>query len=175
VDQAVEEAFQGFVAARSGALLRTAYLLVGNRHSAEDLLQTVLVKTFVRWSSIRDVGALEGYVRRSMVTTATSWWRGRAYRERPLGELPDRIPDNGAGGGSDARLEQDAMWMHLRALPAKQRAVLVLRYYEGLAEAEIADVLGISRGTVKSHASRGLTALRQRLSEERAEVEAMSS
>ena len=164
MDESVEVAFQGFVAARGGALLRTAYLLVGDRHLAEDLLQTALVKTYVKWSSIRDVGALEGYVRRTMATTATSWWRGRPYREKPVEQLPDRAPQGVPG--VDAGLEQDAMWTHLRALPAKQRAVLVLRYYEGLAESEIAEVLGISRGTVKSHASRGLTALRQRLSEE---------
>ncbi|MEU7904249.1 SigE family RNA polymerase sigma factor [Actinoplanes sp. NPDC049118] len=174
MDKAAEESFRGFVATRSGALLRTAYLLVGERHRAEDLLQTALVKTFVHWSSIRDLGALEGYVRRIMATTATSWWRGRPYRERLVDRLPDRYPD-GAADGPDARLEQDAMWKHLRALPAKQRAVLVLRYYEGLAEAEIADVLGISRGSVKSHASRGLTTLRRRFDAEHTEMKAVSS
>ncbi|MET8148032.1 SigE family RNA polymerase sigma factor [Actinoplanes sp. NPDC049668] len=171
MDKGLEEAFQGFVAARSGALLRTAYLLVGDRHGAEDLLQTALVKTFVKFGGIRDTGALEGYVRRTMATTATSWWRGRPFRERPVERLPDRL----CAAGPDVGLEQDAMWAHLGALPAKQRAVLVLRYYEGLAEAEIADVLGISRGTVKSHASRGLATLRRRLGEERDVVEAVTS
>ncbi|GLW31782.1 SigE family RNA polymerase sigma factor [Actinoplanes regularis] len=173
MDKAAEEEFRGFVTARSGALLRTAYLLVGDRHRAEDLLQTALVKTFVKWSRLRDPGALEGYVRRAMATTATSWWRGRPYRERPVARLPDHPPDG--IDRSVAHLEKDAMWTHLRALPAKQRAVLVLRYYEGLAEAEIADVLGISRGTVKSHASRGLTTLRQRLDKEHDELEAVPS
>ncbi|GAB1690166.1 SigE family RNA polymerase sigma factor [Krasilnikovia sp. M28-CT-15] len=175
MDKGLEEAFQGFVAARSGALLRTAYLLVGDRHWAEDLVQTALVKTFVKFAGIRDQGALEGYVRRTMVTTATSWWRGRPYRERPVDRFPDRARDDGPDGGPDARLEQDAMWTHLQTLPVKQRAVLVLRYYEGLAEAEIAEVLGISRGTVKSHASRGLATLRQRLGEEHGMAEAVSS
>jgi RNA polymerase sigma-70 factor (sigma-E family) len=175
VDNAIDEAFRGFIAARSGTLLRTAYLLVGDRHRAEDLLQTALVKTFVKWSSIHDVGALEGYVRRTMVTTATSWWRGRPYRERPVDRLPDHAPEHAADGGPDARFEHDAMWTHLRTLPVKQRAVLVLRYYEGLTEAEIADVLGISRGTVKSHASRGLAALRQRLNDENTELESVRS
>ncbi|GID98323.1 SigE family RNA polymerase sigma factor [Amorphoplanes digitatis] len=175
MDKGLEEAFQGFVAARSGALLRTAYLLVGDRHGAEDLLQTALVKTFVRFGAIRDTGALEGYVRRTMATTATSWWRGRPFRERPVERIPDRPCDAGPDAGPGAGIEQDAMWSHLRALPAKQRAVLVLRYYEGLAEAEIAEVLGISRGTVKSHASRGLATLRQRLGEERDVAEAVTS
>lgn len=170
-----EEAFQDFIVARSGALLRTAYLLVGDRHRAEDLLQTALTKTFVKWPSIRDVGALEGYVRRTMVTTATSWWRGRPYRERAVDRLPEQAPPDGTGGAPDAGLEHDVMWARLREIPAKQRAVLVLRYYEGLSEAEIADALGISRGTVKSHSSRGIAALRRLLNEEHAEEEAMSS
>jgi len=175
VDKVAEEAFQSFIVARSGALLRTAYLLVGDRHRAEDLLQTALVKTFVKWPGIRDAGALEGYVRRTMATTATSWWRGRPFRERTVDRLPEPAPRDGTGDAPDARLEHDAMWARLREIPVKQRAVLVLRYYEGLAESEIADVLGISRGTVKSHSSRGIAALRRRLDQEHAEAEAMSS
>jgi RNA polymerase sigma-70 factor (sigma-E family) len=159
VDKAGEGAFREFVAARSGALLRTAYLLVGDRGRAEDLLQTALIKAYVAWHRIRDPGALEGYVRRTMANTATSWWRGRPYRERPVSELPERTGQDDIG----ARFERDAMWAHLRALPTRQRAVLVLRYYEGLSETEIAEVLGVSRGTVKSHASRALSALRRRI------------
>ena len=90
------------------------------------------------------------------------------------GPAASRAPD-GTGDAPDARLEHDAMWARLREIPAKQRAVLVLRYYEGLGEAEIADTLGISRGTVKSHSSRGIAALRRLLNEEQAEEEAMSS
>src|SRR4051812_9119277 len=86
VNKAAEEAFQGFIAAPSGALLRTAYLLLDDRHGAEDLLQTALVKTFVKWSSIRDVGALEGYVRRTMVTTATSWSSLRQVRRHAFND-----------------------------------------------------------------------------------------
>jgi RNA polymerase sigma-70 factor (sigma-E family) len=162
VDEAAEEAFRSFVAARSAALLRSAYLLVGDRDRAEDLLQTALVKTYVKWAGIRDPGAVEGYVRRVMVTTATSWWRGRPYREQPV----DTLPEPGGSDQVDARVEHDAMWQQLRALPVNQRAVLVLRYYEGMTEAEIAEVLNISRGTVKSHASRGLAALRRQLHKE---------
>ena len=162
MDRAAEEAFRGFVATRSMALLRSAYLLVGDRGRAEDLLQTALIKTYLAWSRIRDINAVEAYVRRTMVTTATSWWRGRWYREHAVERLPD-------GDGVDelaARLERDAIWEHLRALPAKQRAVLVLRFYEDMSEAEIAETLGVNRGTVKSHAARALSALRRRLAEE---------
>ena len=159
MDSGDEDVFRDLVAVRSTALLRSAYLLVGDRGRAEDLLQTALVKTYLAWSRIRDVGALEGYVRRVMVTTATSWWRGRWYRELPV----DQVPDTAGLDDLAARLEHDAMWAHLQALPAKRRAVLVLRFYEGLSEAEIAETLAIGRGTVKSHASRALATLRRRL------------
>ena len=157
-----EDALREFITARSAALLRSAYLLVGDRTHAEDLLQTALIKTYLAWPRIRDHGALEAYVRRTMVTTATSWWRGRRFRERPQHEVPDRAEADPVG----PRIEQDAMWTLLRALPPRQRAVLVLRYYEGLSEAEIADALHMSRGTVKSHAARALTALRAHLTRE---------
>jgi RNA polymerase sigma-70 factor (sigma-E family) len=166
VDPAGEQAFRDFVAARSGALMRTAFLLVGDRGRAEDLVQTALVKTYVAWGRIRDPEAVEGYVRRTLATTATSWWRRRSYRERPLEAIPDAPGVDEIG----ARIDRDVMWDHLATLPAKQRAVLVLRYYEGLGEAEIAETLGISRGTVKSHASRALAALRRRLDGEHAET-----
>jgi RNA polymerase sigma-70 factor (sigma-E family) len=166
MDRADEEAFRGFVAARSVALLRTGYLLVGDVGRAEDLLQTALVKTYLAWSRIRDTSSIEGYVRRTMVTTATSWWRGRRYRERVV----DQVPEVATTDGVADLVERDAMWEHLQVLPAKQRAVIVLRFYEGMAEAEIADVLGISRGTVKSHTSRALAALRRRLTDDETRI-----
>lgn len=160
MDEADEaDALRDFIASRSAALLRTAYLLVGDREHAQDLLQTALIKTFVAWPKIRDKGAVEAYVRRTMSTTATSWWRGRRWREHPADDLPDR-PDLDR---MEPQLERDAMWAQLKALPVRQRAVLVLRYYEGLSEAEIAETLGLSRGTVKSHASRALATLRTQL------------
>jgi len=162
VDEAEERIFRDFVAARSPALLRSAYLLTGDRDRAEDLLQTALTKTYVAWPRIRDVASIEGYVRRTMTTTATSWWR--RHRERPSAALPERGVDQLGN-----QLERDALWEHVRALPAKQRAVLVLRYYEGLSEGEIAELMRISRGTVKSHTSRALAALRRRLEEESTE------
>jgi RNA polymerase sigma-70 factor (sigma-E family) len=166
VDVADEDAFRAFVASRTTALLRSAYLLVGDHGLAEDLVQTALVKTYLAWSRIRQPEAVESYVRRTMATTAISWWRGRRFRERVVETMPEpAVPD-----AVDPALERDSMWSHLRHLPPRQRAVLVLRYYEGLSEAEIADTLGFSRGTVKSHASRGLAALRQRLADDAAET-----
>jgi len=156
-----EEYFRSFVAERSAALLRSAYLIVGDRGRAEDLLQTALAKTYSSWGRIRDRGALEAYVRRTMVTTATSWWRGRRFREHLVEELPaGRVAVDHPGGDIDAVVERDAMWRRLAMLPVRQRAVMVLRYYEGLTESEIADILDISRGSVKSHASRAMASLR---------------
>jgi RNA polymerase sigma-70 factor (sigma-E family) len=157
-----EDALREFITTRSAALLRSAYLLVGDRAHAEDLVQTALIKTYLAWPRIRDHAALESYVRRSMATTATSWWRGRRFRERAVGPVPDLAEDDPVG----PRIEHDAMWALLRSLPSRQRAVLVLRYYEGLSEAEIAQTLRLSRGTVKSHAARALSALRDRLTKQ---------
>lgn len=159
--KARDEEFRDFVAARSGALLRFAYLLTGDQHLAEDLLQTALTKTYLAWHRIRDHGALESYVRRTLATTATSWWRRRWTGEQPTEDVPDRELSDRTGDYD----ERDVLWQHLRALPARQRAVIVLRYYEDLSEAEIAEVLGCAPGTVKSQASRGLAALRERLQE----------
>jgi RNA polymerase sigma-70 factor (sigma-E family) len=152
-----EAEFRAFVAARQVALLRTAYLLTGDRGIAEDLLQTALTKTYLAWGRIRDKGAAEAYARAALVTTSTSWWRRHWHGERPTERLPDRATDADATAALDDR---DAMWTALSRLPARQRAVIVLRYYEDLTEDEIARALGCSRGTVKSQASRALRALR---------------
>jgi RNA polymerase sigma-70 factor (ECF subfamily) len=153
--------FAEFVAARSPALLRTAYLLTGDAGRAEDLLQTALTKTYLAWDRIRDPGAVETYVRRVLATSAVSSWRRRWHLERPTDAVPDRMVDVRADAAEDHLL----LWQLVRQLPARQRAVLVLRFYEDMSEAETAEVLGLSRGTVKSHASRGLAALRGKLGE----------
>jgi RNA polymerase sigma-70 factor (sigma-E family) len=158
----LEEEFREFVAARSAALLRTAYLLAGDWATAEDLLQTALTKTYLAWKRLGEIEAVEPYARRVLVNTATSWWRRRWHGERPTEVLPERpAPDR-----LDEHLERDALWQHVKALPARQRAVLVLRFYEDLSEAQTAALLGISVGTVKSQTSRALGSLRQRLSAE---------
>ncbi|HKD97837.1 MAG TPA: SigE family RNA polymerase sigma factor [Micromonosporaceae bacterium] len=153
------EAFREFVVSRSPALLRTAYLLVGDRDRAEDLLQTALVKTYLAWRRIRDTGAVEAYTRRVLMTTATSWWRRRTYLELP-GEVPDSL-SQAAADAIDERLDRDTLWPHLLALPARQRAVLVCRFYEHMTLAETAETLGFTVGTAKSHLARALATLRE--------------
>ncbi|MET7965025.1 SigE family RNA polymerase sigma factor [Micromonospora sp. NPDC005305] len=155
----LEEEFRDFVAARSGALLRTAYLLAGDWATAEDLLQTALTKTYLAWKRLGGIDAIEPYARRVLVNTSTSWWRRRWHGERPTEVLPER-----AGVDEiEQQLDRDALWRHLQALPARQRAVLVLRFYEDMSEAQTAALLEISPGTVKSQTSRALNTLRRRL------------
>ncbi|MFI6233545.1 SigE family RNA polymerase sigma factor [Micromonospora sp. NPDC050784] len=155
----LEEQFREFVAARSAALLRTAYLLTGDWATAEDLLQTALTKTYLAWKRLGGIEAVEPYARRVMVNTSTSWWRRRWHGERPTEVLPER-----AGVDEiEQQLDRDLLWRHLRELPNRQRAVLVLRYYEDMSEAQTAAMLDISPGTVKSQASRALATLRRRL------------
>ncbi|MEV6816605.1 SigE family RNA polymerase sigma factor [Micromonospora sp. NPDC051296] len=155
----LEEEFRDFVTARSGALLRTAYLLTGDWGTAEDLLQTALTKTYLAWKRLGGIEAIEPYARRVMVNTSTSWWRRRWHGERPTETLPERA----AADEIEQQLDRDVLWRHLRALPARQRAVLVLRYYEDMSEAQTAALLDISPGTVKSQTSRALSTLRRRL------------
>ncbi len=157
MDQQAREEFRGYVAARSTALLRTAYLLTGSRADAEDLLQTALAKTYLAWDRIREREALDGYVRRVMVNTQTSWWRRRRVDEYATDALPELRAGRDAG---DDLVLHDALWTALADLPRRQRATVVLRYYEDLSEAETAQVLGISVGTVKSTTSRALAKLR---------------
>jgi RNA polymerase sigma-70 factor (sigma-E family) len=157
VDEQGREAFRAYVAGRSPALLRTAYLLTGHRGDAEDLLQTALAKTYLAWDRIREREALDGYVRRVMVNTHTSWWRRRKVEEHPTDTLPERRTDRDP---TDDLALHDALWTALAGLPKRQRAMVVLRYYEDLSEAETADVLGVSIGTVKSTTSRALVKLR---------------
>lgn len=151
--------FEEFVASRGRDLWRTAWLLTGDSHKAEDLVQTTLAKCWSRWSSIVKGGNAEAYVRRALLNTYTDWWRRKWNGERPTEVLPEgSVPMNGYSDGSvDER--QDTL-AALASLPRGQRAVLVLRFYEDLTEAQTAEVLGISVGTVKSQTSRALSALR---------------
>jgi RNA polymerase sigma-70 factor (sigma-E family) len=157
-----EAEFTAFVAARSGALMRTAHLLAGDRQHGEDLLQQTLTKVYLSWRKIRDPQAAEAYARRTLATTAVSWRRRRWHGEHASEVLPERLGDADETAGVDERLR---VWKAIAALPAKQRAVVVLRYYEDLSESEIAALLGVSAGTVKSQASRALASLRGRLGE----------
>jgi RNA polymerase sigma-70 factor (sigma-E family) len=154
---APDEAFTAFVAARSQALLRTACLLTGDWSSAEDLLQTALAKTYLRWSHIDRHGTAEAYVRRVLVNTSTSWWRRRWRGEVPTATLPDRPSEEGTPGVVD----RSSLWPALMELPRKQRAAIVLRYYEDLPDQEVARLLGCSEQTVRSQCSRALAKLRE--------------
>ena len=159
----VSSTFDAFVVSRYAALLRFGYLLTGNRASAEDLVQTALFRTYVRGERLNDTGDLTAYVRRAMVNAHVSWTRRFSSREELFAEPPE-------GHGDEGRDDLDRlyMWHHLATLPARMRAVLVLRFYEDLTEAEIARVLGCSVGTVKSQTSRGLARLRRALAESKA-------
>lgn len=157
MDAREQAAFRDYVVARSPALLRTAYLISGNRADAEDLLQIALAKTYLAWARIRDTESVDAYVRRVLVNTHTSLWRRRRHvTVTPVEHLPER-PGRDATSDTDIH---DALWSALGSLPVKMRAAVVLRYYEDLTEAEVADVLGCSLGTVKSQTSRALAKLR---------------
>src|SRR6266550_772407 len=149
-----EEAYRAFVAARYGSLLRSAFLLTADRGSAEDLVQEALTRAYLRWHRIKAAQAAEAYSRTILVRLAT---RGRRRRWR--GESPTASPPERAIVEPDPD-QAESVRVALAALPATQRAVLVLRYFEGRTEREIAELLDCSPGTVKSRAARGLAALR---------------
>ena len=152
-------AFTEFMSVRSASLFRTAYLIVGDHQLAQDLLQEALIRTYLAWPRLRDPGKAEAYTRRTIVTTAISWRRRRSFHERPTGRLPDTtVPD-----ATEAVTTHASVVAQLRTLPPRQRAAIVLRYYEDLTEAQTADVMGCSVGTVKSHVSTGLGRLRDRM------------
>ncbi|MGY1720230.1 MULTISPECIES: SigE family RNA polymerase sigma factor [unclassified Blastococcus] len=152
-----DDAFEAFVAARSGELLRTAVLLTRDRGHAEDLLQTALVKAYRRWGRIS--GDPFPYVRRVLVTSAASWWRLRSTQE--IVSLPAHDP--ATPDATDALAERERMAQALGTLPPRMRAVLVLRYTEDLSEAATAELLGCSVHTVRSQTVRGLARLRTAL------------
>ena len=149
--------FTDFVRAQSPALLRTAFYLTGDAGLAEDLLQASLTKVYLHWSKIDAREAAAAYARRTMINTATSWWRRFSWqREKPRDDVPD-LQNRDEYGELDERTDLIAT---LRRLPARQRAVLALRFLEDLSEAETARLLGCSPGTVKSQTSRALAKLR---------------
>ena len=152
-------AFAEFVAARSASLHRTAYLLVGDRQLAQDLLQEALTKTYVAWPRLRDPSKADAYTRKVITTTAITWFRRRSWGERPT----DTVPERAGGDHIDDLTTRDLLWQALLSLPPRQRAAIVLRFYEDLSEARTAEVLGCAPGTVKSQVSAGLRKLRDHL------------
>ncbi|MEU9831669.1 SigE family RNA polymerase sigma factor [Streptosporangium sp. NPDC048047] len=151
--------FGAFVAARATALLRVAYLACGNKAEAEDLLQTALERTYKNWDRVR-YERPEPYVRRIIINTAISQARRRAI----LNIIPMRILPDRAARSTDVDLRHLLMDA-LRGLPPRQRAVVVLRYWEDLTEAQTAEVLGCTVGTVKSQTSKAMAKLRVALGE----------
>ena len=146
--RARDEEFAAYMHARQPSLLRTAYLLTGDRHTAEDLVQTALAKLYLSWDKVQKRDSIDGYVRRILVNEHNSLWR-RGWKRREY--ATDDLPVEGHATDEYDEGQRAAVW-----------AVVVLRYYEQLSEAETADILGISVGTVKSQASRALATLRER-------------
>lgn len=152
--------FEEYAAARWPVLFRTALLLTGNPTEAEDLAQTTLVKVFAGWPKVSRADSPDAYVRRMLVNELTSDRRRGARRAAiPVPPPVDTLPIDDPGQRLD-------LWQHVLALPPRQRAVLVLRFYEDLTEAETAHVLGVSLGTVKSQAHDALRTLRTRLGQQ---------
>ncbi len=152
------DGFEAYVAARGDALWRAAWLLTGDGHLAEDLVQSALAKAWPKWERITPDGH-EAYVRRILFTTYAAWWRRRWNGERPT----DELPEVGVSDETDALDRRHALVSALTQLPRGQRAVVVLRWFEDLTEAQTAEVLGCSVGTVKSQSARAMTRLRSLL------------
>jgi RNA polymerase sigma-70 factor (sigma-E family) len=157
--------FEEYAGAAWPSLYRYAYLLSGNHADAEDLAQQTLLKAYSSWSRVRASDSAAAYLRRTLTNTYLSH---RRPKKRRLELLTDAPPETGQPpeGGPEEHL---ALWPHVKSLPPRQRAVIVLRYYEDLTEQEIADALDCSRGNVKSTAHRALRALRAALGSETSE------
>ncbi|GHH12615.1 SigE family RNA polymerase sigma factor [Streptomyces lanatus] len=153
-----EAEFTAYVQERRASLYATAYHLTGDRFEAEDLLQSALFSTYKAWDRISDKAAVGGYLRRTMTNLHISAWRRRKLNEYPTEELPETPGDTDAMRGTELRA---VLWQALARLPELQRTMLVLRYYEGRTDPEIADILDISVGTVKSSIWRSLRRLRE--------------
>ncbi|GAA1269108.1 SigE family RNA polymerase sigma factor [Saccharothrix xinjiangensis] len=161
MDQRDEQEFAEYFAARREAVRRTAFLLCGDWHRADDFAQTAFVALHRRWRKVRDKGALDAYVRRSLVRAVIDESRRPWRRERFVDQVPER--PSGDGEVADSVATREALVAGLKRVPPRQRAVLVLRFLEGLDVAAAAGALGCSEGTVKSQTSRGLEALRAAL------------
>ncbi|MET9570327.1 SigE family RNA polymerase sigma factor [Streptomyces virginiae] len=153
-----EAEFTAYVQERRAALYATAFHLTGDRYEAEDLLQSALFSTYRAWDRISDKAAVGGYLRRTMTNLHISAWRRRKLNEYPTEELPETASDTDAMRGTELRA---VLWQALTRIPEPQRTMLVLRYYEGRTDPEIAEILGISVGTVKSSIWRSLRRLRE--------------
>ncbi len=159
--RASTDSFDDFFAATWSRLYRTAYAVAGDHASAEDALQSAFARAYASWRKVSRVDHPEAYVRRMVVNEILdqrrrAWWR----RERSQAETPEPATDGG-DRTAESVADRTSVWAAVRDLPPRQRAVIVLRYYEDLSEREIADILGCAPGTVKSQASDALAALRR--------------
>jgi RNA polymerase sigma-70 factor (sigma-E family) len=153
--------FEEYVLVRGPALIRLARLLVDDVDRADDLVQDVLVRAYPRWSRILRTDQPDLYVRRILINLNASWWRRRSSREMPADLRADVRP--GPVDHGPHATERLALWDRVRALPPRQRAVIALRYYEDLDDGRIAEILGCSQATVRTHAMRALTTMRIKL------------
>lgn len=156
VSEDVTAAFDSYVAERGGELWRSAWLLTGDAQHAEDLVQTALLKTYDRFHTFENNRHFESYVRTTLYRTYVSWWRRRSWRSEVPSEVHVDVGDNGVG----PEPERADLGRALTELPRAQRAVLVLRFFEDKSVAEVAGLLRMPEGSVKSHTRRGLAALR---------------
>ncbi|BCY05764.1 SigE family RNA polymerase sigma factor [Actinoplanes sp. L3-i22] len=154
-----EADFAEFVRSRTHSLLRSAFLLTGDQYLAEDLVQEALARTHRSWGRLERAGNAEAYARKVMYHAQVSFWRRGKVAEVMPGELPDRSDAHG-GDQADASAQRIVLRNALLQLSAKQRAVIVLRFFEDHTEAESAELLGVSVNTVKTQCARGLTKLR---------------
>ena len=154
-----EERYGLFVQERHASLYRAAFLLTGNHHTAQDAVQSTLVKVYAKWSRVRRAERPVAYVQRMLANEVASMHRPRSAAEGPTDRLQDLPGAPRQAGPEDAVVNAQVVWQALEALSERQRSVVVLRYYADLSEAEIADTLGIAPGTVKSHAHAALAAL----------------
>ena len=159
--------FEVWVTEKADALLRFAYVLTGDANLAEDAVQDALTTACARWARVSRADDPEAYVKRMVVNAHISWWRRFRRREAPVPE-PVRTA-NAVSDGTAGRAESEAIWTLCATLPDKQRAAVVLRFYEELSYAEIAQLLHCAEATARSHVHRALAALKTTLSTEGAE------
>lgn len=147
--------YSEFVLSRQARLRRVAVLLCGDPHQAEDLLQEALIALAEKWEKVEHPDA---FVRTVLARQRVSWWRRRRHEV-----ISETVPDRGLDDGSEARARNDEVHRALRALPQRQRAALVLRYFEDLTEAQTAEAMGVAVGTVKSLSHQAVAGLRRQL------------
>ena len=161
MQQRDEDRFTEFVRAHSASLFRTAFMMTGDYQRAEDVLQAALVSVYQRWPKVDEMEWPVGYARKVVVRQASSWWRRRSSHELPVQHSDEPVWD----GMVDEIAEHQRVWQAVMSLPRRQRAVMVLRYYEDQTVAQIAETLGVSTGTVKSHSNAATRRLAELLGE----------